>query len=138
VGIAGLLRRLTVPGDGARLTPNRNPVERPQRDPFRGHRRQLSIVENEDLPRLPQQGRNVRRDEHLPLTEPDDQRGAPTPECDQRVRRVAGDAGDGVGALKVPGGAEDRAGQPVGLVALDQMGDDFRVGLRAKPMPFGG
>ena len=77
VGIAGLLRRLTVPGDGARLTPNRNPVERPQRDPFRGHRRQLSIVENEDLPRLPQQGRYVRRDEHLPLTEPDDQRGAP-------------------------------------------------------------
>src|SRR3989442_14425476 len=137
MGVSRLFRRLALPGDGARVSPNRNPVERPQGEPFWGHHRQLPLVEDEDLSRLPQQGRDVRRDKHLLVAEPDDERGAPAPECDQGVRSVAGDAGDGIGALKISRGTEDRPGKPVGLVALDQVDDDFRVGLRAEAMPVG-
>src|SRR5439155_8134395 len=66
----------------------------------------------------------------------DDEWGVASAEGDERVRRGAVDASDGISALQVAGGPEDRPGQAVGLVALDQMGDDFGVGLGAKPMPF--
>src|SRR2546426_8554616 len=60
------------------------------------------------------------------------------PKCDQRVRSVAGNAGDGVGTFQVSRRTEDRRGEPVRPVALDQVRDDFRGGLGAKLMPLGG
>src|SRR2546422_349873 len=138
MGIPGLFCRLTIPRDGARLPPNRHPVECSHCDPLGGQHCQLALVEDQNLPRPTEQGWNVRRDEHLLVPEPDDERRAPAPKCDKRVWSVARDTGDGIGAFQVSRGAEDRRREPVRLVALDQVSDDFRVGLGAKLVPFCG
>ena len=59
VGVPGLLRRLAVPGDAARASPDRNPVECPQGDSVGSQHRQFVLLEDKDLARLSEQGRDV-------------------------------------------------------------------------------
>src|SRR5438046_2530042 len=87
---------------------------------------------------LGEQGGDVGGDEHLAAPVADDEGGAAAAEGDEGVRGGAGDTGDGEGAAEVAGGAEDGGGQAVGLVALDEMGDDLGVGLGAKAVALGG
>src|SRR5207249_12280640 len=98
----------------------------------------LALVEDEDLAGLAEQGGDVGGDEHLAAPGADDEGGAAAvAEGDEGVRGGAGDTGNGEGAAEVAGGAEDGGGQAVGLVALDEMGDDLGVGLGAKPVALG-
>src|SRR5207247_3819220 len=59
-------------------------------------------------------------------------------EGDEGVRGGAGGSGEGEGAAEVAGGAGGGGVQAVGLVALDEMGDDLGVGLGAKAVALGG
>src|SRR5213078_2101317 len=78
------------------------------------------------------QGGDVGGDEHLAAPVADDEGGAAAAEGDEGVRGGAGDTGNGEGAAEVAGG------EAVGLVALDEMGDDLGVGLGAKAVALGG
>ena len=135
VGIAGLLCGLAVPVDRAPGSPNGSAVQRAHRDAVGCQHRELAVAEDENVPRLPQERRDVRGDERLLAAEPRDERRAAASEHDQGVRSIRRDTRDCKGALEVSGRAQDCRDEPVALVALDEVRDDFRVGLRAKPMP---
>ena len=111
------------------MSSNRDSIDGTQRQPLGGQDRDLILLEDENLARAAQEGRHVRGDEHLALTESDDERRAAAPEGDERVRGVGGDAGDGIGALELSGGSRHGADQAVGLMALDQVSDHFGVCL---------
>src|SRR2546429_4570713 len=55
--------------------------------------------------------RDVRGDEHLVAPVADDEGGVAAAKGDERVRRGAVDASDGISAPQVAGGPEDRPGQ---------------------------
>ena len=86
-------------------------------------------------PRLAQQRRDVGCDERLIAAEPRHEGRAAASEYHQGVRSVDRDTSDRKGALELSGRAQNRGDEPVTLIVLDEVRDDFRVGLRAKPMP---
>ena len=135
MGIPGLLCGLAVPVDGASGSPNGSAVQRAHGDAVGCQHGELPVVEDEDLPRLPQERRDVRGDERLVAAEARYERRASAPEHDQGVRSISRDTGDCEGALEVSGRAQDCRNEPVALVVLDEVRDDFGIGLGAKPMP---
>src|SRR5262245_32182777 len=59
VGIPRLLRRLTVPIDRVRRSPKGSSVQRARDNVVGSQDGELSVVEDEDLPRLPEKSRDV-------------------------------------------------------------------------------
>ena len=111
------------------MASNRDSVEGTQRQSLGGQDRDFIFLEDENLARAAQEGRHVRGDEHLVATESDDEGRAAASERDERVRRVGGDAGDGIRAVELAGGSRDGVDQALALMALDQVRDHLGVRL---------
>ena len=134
VGIAVLLGRRGVPGDrrhglldGAAVEPD---------DPYalarqHGH---LAVVEHEDVPRVPEDRRDVRGEEDSVRSHRDDQRRAAVLHAQEHPRRVGADDAERIGAVKRGRRTARRCFEPLARVLLDQVGHDLRVRLGAEPV----
>ena len=93
----------------------------------------VAVLKADELLGYGEQGHGVRGDEGLVDADAEDQRVAEAG-ADQRVRREAVDDRDGVGAGEAMDGRARAADKVAGFFgfAVDQVGDDFGVGLRAK------
>ena len=100
----------------------------------------LVVVDQLYPARVPEEGRNRRGDEVLVVADADDQRALLAGAHD-RVRLVRGDRGEGVVATQLEVGEPRRLGQVARAeqveVLLDQVRDDFRVGLRREDVALG-
>src|SRR5439155_10242084 len=79
-------------------------------------------------PRLGEERRDRRREEHLPVADPDDERALPA-RPDEQIRMVVVDDDEGEMALELAAGGADGLDEITGVVPLDQVCDHLRVGL---------
>ncbi len=129
-----------IPQDPHGLTLDRLAVERGQLDALRGHHRDLAVLEDDDVARVGQDRGDVGCEEHLAAPEADDDAARAVLAGDEPVGRGARDDADGVGAPALGERLLHRVIEPPELlqVMLDQVGQDFGIGLRAKRVALGG
>ena len=91
----------------------------------------IALLEEDDLVRVGQDRGDVRGQEALPVTEPDDQ-GHILAGTDEPVALAPVHDHDCVGTLDLLERRADRVGEIAGVGLLDEMGDRFGVGLRGE------
>ena len=136
--VAALLRQDGAPKHLLDRTLDRLAVERRDMHPFPREDHHLAVVQEEDVSCVAQNRRDVRGKKEVPLSQTDHQRALASRAHDSTRIPLPEDA-DGVGPGEV---GEGPARGPLDVrvllqILLDQVGDDFGVGLGAKDVPFG-
>ena len=98
--------------------------------------RDLAVVEMHDLPGVAHERGDVGCDEHLAVTDADDDRRALARD-DDAVRPGGVDHRDSVGAAYVRKGVSHPLLERLFVGARDEVGDDLGIGLRGELDPFG-
>src|SRR4029079_18008549 len=93
----------------------------------------LAVLDQLAVPRLAQERSDRRAEEHLPVADADDER-ALQPRAHERLRVLAVDDDEREVAVAPRIGLRDGAGKVALVVALDEVGDDLRIGLRGEGM----
>ena len=133
--VAGVVRR-GVDVELGGLLAGRRQVLAVGREPGRGDRGQLAVVEVGDRGGVPDQRGQVGGDVHLPVADADDQRAAVAGDHDP-VREVGVHDGDAVGAVDRGERVADLALEGVGRGRGDQVGDHLGVGVGRPARPRG-
>ena len=126
VVVTALFRRGNVPVDMGRFLLHRVQVHVVDRDSAFPDLGELVFLKTVDIPRAPQDRRNVGRDEILPVAEADDQR-AFLADSDHAVRVIAAKDAQRVGAADFAERFHDGAEQVAFVIIVQKLSDDLRI-----------
>src|SRR6266852_3740296 len=98
VSIAAFLCCLCIPLNGQRVTLYQRAIEFGQRNATRAQRNHLAFIDDNDAARMVEDGRDVRGQELLILTQTDDEWATAVTGADQQVGLLAADHSNSVGA----------------------------------------
>jgi hypothetical protein len=129
--VAALLRDFVVPVDRLDLLVLHLAVLGEEARALGSDRDDLALVDQLHLPCLAQERGDSGREEHLTVTHPDDERTLPA-RTDEQVGMVVVDDDEREVAFELVVGGADCGDQVAGVVTLDEMRHDFRVGRRAE------
>jgi len=102
-----------------------------------GERCDLSVFQDEDVPREVEKGRDVRRENVFAIRNADYQRRAADPGSDQTVRKILIDDGDSARAVHLAERLAHGCFQAAVEALLDEVREDFRVGVGNEVMSIG-
>ncbi len=135
--VAALLGHDRIPQDPHGLPLHGLAVDRGDLDPVRGDDGHVVVLEDDHVPRVREDGWNVRGHEHLTAPETDHHAPGPMLGRHQPIRGGRGDHPDGVRAPHLGQRVLHRRLEPTGglQMVLDQVGEHLGVGLRAELVP---
>jgi hypothetical protein len=134
--VAALFGHDGIPEDVGDLAFDGTAFEVHEADTVGGEDGHVSIVEEEDVACVAEDGWDVGGDEVLGLAEADDDGGAVAGD-DDLARIEAGDGGDGEDALELVDALADGVFEVPLEVAFDEVRDDFGIGLGMKDVAGG-
>ena len=126
--VAALLGGDGIPCDALGLDRDRFTSDIRHHDRLGRDHRELSVVEEDDVARVAQHGGHIGSDEVLSVAHADDQ-GRPLARSDELVGFVGRGDDQRVDPLKLTQCASDRSFEVALVVARNEVGDDFSVGL---------
>ena len=122
-----------------RVPLDRLAVQGRELDPVAPDHRDLGVLQDDHVPRVGEDRRDIGRDDALAGAQAHHDRAGAVLGGDEAIRRLRRNHADGVGAAELPERALDRILQAGGVfeVALDQMRQHLRVGLGLEGVALG-